>query len=49
MHGDMQIGYDTTTLVRQCIVQPARYGETFELGTRPDYCDANGAYPSPDA
>ena len=49
MHGDMQIGYDTTTLVRECIVQPARYGETSELGRRPDYCDATGDNTSPDA
>ena len=49
MHADMQIGYDTTTLVRQCIVQPARFGETSRRGTRPDYCDATGGNTSPDA
>ena len=49
MHADMQIGYDTTTLVRQCIRQPARYGENSKRGMRPDYCDATKDYTSPDA
>jgi hypothetical protein len=48
MHADMQIGYDTTTLVRQCIVQPARYSEDSKRGRRPDYCDATGPNTSPD-
>jgi len=49
MHADMQIGYDTTTLVRQCIRQPARYGENSRRGMRPDYCDATKDNTSPDA
>jgi hypothetical protein len=48
MHADMQIGFDTTTLVRQCIVQPARFGEDSKRGRRPDYCDATGPHTSPD-
>lgn len=48
MHADMQVGFDTTTLVRQCIVQPARFGETSRRGKRPDYCDATGPRTSPD-
>jgi hypothetical protein len=48
MHADMQVGFDTATLVRQCIVQPDRFGETSRRGMRPDYCDATGGNTSPD-
>jgi hypothetical protein len=49
MHADMHIGFNTRTLVRQCIRQPARYGKNSKRGMRPDYCDATGVNTSPDA